>query len=186
MRNTNPIRGCEAGRVGSRQQSPKQPRAKAVNGARVQGKPAKGLEDLQQSVASLRKMGFAGELGMALGGLALAQHLLGREDQAWESLEEALSIAFETRSRFAIFNLGAALAVILADAGKWEQTVEAYSVLMTDPIISSSRWTADMIGNWMDLASKQLPEDIRQTAEQRGREGVLFEVLGRLVQEINT
>jgi hypothetical protein len=43
-----------------------------------------------------------------------------------------------------------------------------------------------MIGNRMDLASEQLPEDIRQAAEQRGREGDLFEVLGRLAQEIDT
>ena len=73
-----------------------------------------------------------------------------------------------------------------SNIGRWEQAVEANAAVMTDPIISSSRWTADMIGNWMDLASKQLPEDIRQTAEQRGREGDLFEVLGRLAQEIDT
>ena len=31
------MRGCEAGRAGMRQRSPMQPRAKAVNWARVQG-----------------------------------------------------------------------------------------------------------------------------------------------------
>ena len=152
--------------------------------ALVQGKLAKGLADLEQSVTSLRKMGFAGELGMALGGLTLAQHMLGQEQQAWESLEEALCIAIKTRSRFTLFNLGAALVVILADAGKWELTMEAYSALMTDPIISTSRWTADMIGCRMDLAREQLPEDVRLAAEQRGTEGDLFGVLGRLAQDI--
>ena len=38
LRDTNPIRGCEAGRVGKQQQSPMRSRAKAVNGAGVQGK----------------------------------------------------------------------------------------------------------------------------------------------------
>ena len=154
--------------------------------ALVLGKPAKGLEDLQQSVASLRQMGFAGELGMALGGLALAQHLLGQEQQAWASLKEGLHIAVETYSRFTLFSLPAALVVMLADDGRWELTVEAYFTLMTDPIVSSTRWTADMIGNRMDLAREQLPEDVRLAAEQRGLEGDLFTMLGRLAQEIDT
>ena len=38
LRNTNLIRGCAAGRVGTRQRSPMQSRAKAVNEASVQGK----------------------------------------------------------------------------------------------------------------------------------------------------
>jgi tetratricopeptide (TPR) repeat protein len=154
--------------------------------ALVQGEPAKGLADLQHSVASLRQMSFAGELGMALSGLALVQHLLGQEEQAWASLEEALRIAFETHSRFAIFNLGAALAVLLADSGNWELAVEAYSAMMTDPIISCSQWTVDMIGNRMDLAREHLSEDVFQEAEQRGRESDLFEKLGMLAHEINT
>jgi predicted ATPase/DNA-binding SARP family transcriptional activator len=153
--------------------------------ALVQGKPQKGLQELQQSVASLRQMGFAGELGMALGGLALAQHLFGQEQQAWASLEEALHIAVETHSRFTLFNLGATIVVILADSGKWELTVEAYSALMTDPIVSSSRWTADMIGDRIDLAREKLPEDVRLAAEQHGQEGDLFEVLARISQRID-
>ena len=153
--------------------------------ALVQGKTEKGLEDLEQSVASLRKMGFAGELGMALGGLTLAQHLLGQQEKALDSLEEALRIAVETHSRFTLFNLGAAIIVTMADAGKWELTVEAYSALMKDPIISSSHWTADMIGNRMVLARERLPEDVFQAAEQRGLEGDLFDMLARLTQEID-
>jgi hypothetical protein len=38
LRNTNPKRGREAGRVGKKQRSPMQPRAEAVNWASVQGK----------------------------------------------------------------------------------------------------------------------------------------------------
>ena len=73
-----------------------------------------------------------------------------------------------------------------SNIGRWEQAVEAYSALMTDPIVSSSRWTVDMIGNRMDLAREQLSEDVFQAAEQRGLEGDLFTVLGRLAHEIDT
>ena len=67
-----------------------------------------------------------------------------------------------------------------SNIGRWEQAVEANAAVMTDPIISSSRWTADMIGNRMDLTREQLPEDVFQAAEQRGREGDLFTALGKL------
>jgi hypothetical protein len=63
--------------------------------------------------------------------------------------------------------------------------VEAYSALMTDPIVSSSGWTVDMIGDRMDLAREQLPTDVFQAAEQRGLEGDPFTVLDRLAQEID-
>lgn len=46
----------------------------------VQDEPTQALMDLHQSVDSFRQMGFAGELGMALGGLALAQRWMGQEE----------------------------------------------------------------------------------------------------------
>jgi tetratricopeptide (TPR) repeat protein len=152
--------------------------------ALVLGKPEQALTDFQHSNADLRQMGFAGELGIALGGQALAQHLLGQKDHAWDSLNEALKIAIETHSRFTLFTLPAALVVLLADAGKWEQAVEAYSAIMTDPMVASSHWFADLVGNRMELASEHLPEDVRLAAEKRGREGNVFDGLGRLAKEI--
>ncbi len=70
----------------------------------VRGEPAQAIEVLEQSVASFRKMGFAGELGMALGGLALAQHLLKQEVHAKDALQESLGIAVETHGRFTLLN----------------------------------------------------------------------------------
>ena len=61
---------------------------------------------------------------------------LEQEEQAWNSLKESLRIAVETHSRFTLFILPAALVVLLADAGRWEQAVEAYSAVMTDPMVS--------------------------------------------------
>ncbi len=55
---------------------------------------------------------------------------------------------------------------------------------MTDPIVVNSRWFADMIGNRMDLAREHLSKDAYKAAEARGREGDVFEVLGRLEKEI--
>ncbi len=152
--------------------------------ALVRGDPLGALVDIQTSVSNLRKMGFAGELSMALGGLALAQHRLGQEQQAWASLLEALRIAVETHSRFTLITLPAPVVVMLADAGRWDQAVEAYTAVITDPLVANSRWFADMVGNRMDITREHLDEAACKAAEVRGREGVVFDVLGRLAQEI--
>jgi tetratricopeptide (TPR) repeat protein len=152
----------------------------------VQGPYEKALENIQQSVDSFRKMGFAGELSMALGGLTLAQHLLGNDQQAWSSLREALYIAADTHSRFTMFTLPVALLVLLVDAGRWEQAVEAYTAVMTDPIVATSVWFADMVGDRLEHAKDLLPEDSYLAAEERGREGDVFDVLARLLKEINS
>jgi tetratricopeptide (TPR) repeat protein len=154
--------------------------------ALARGDPLGALVDVQTSVSNLRKMGFAGELGMALGGLAVAQHKLGQEQQAWVSLLEALRFAIETHSRFTLVTIPAPVVVMLADAGRWEQAVEAYTAVIADPLVSNSRWYADMFGNRMELAGEQLDEAVYKAAEARGREGDVFDVLGRLVQEIKS
>jgi tetratricopeptide (TPR) repeat protein len=152
----------------------------------VQGNLGQSLMDLEEAVSSFRQMGFAGELGMALGGLALAQHSLRQEEQAWASLQEAMMIAVKTHSRFTLFLLPAALVVLLSDAGRWELAIEAYSAAMADPIPANSRWFADMVGNRMDLAGEHLPEEVRQAAVERGREGDVFDVLSKVSQEIES
>jgi len=153
--------------------------------ALVNGDESQVITDIQEGVSSYRHMHFFEELGMALGGLALAQHMFGQEQQAWTTLQEVMHIAVETHGRFTIFTLPAALVVILADTGKWEQAVEAYSAVIKDPIVANSRWFADMVGNRMDLAKQRLPEEVWLAAEARGREGDLFDVLARLGQEIS-
>ncbi len=152
----------------------------------AQGDPAQALPHLQRSVAGFRQMGFAGELGMALGGLALSLQMNEDLGKAWASLMESLRITVETNSRFTLFLLPAALITLLADACWWEQAVEVYSALMTDPIPANSRWFADMVSNRMDLAREHLSEHAYKAAEARGRVGDVFEVLGRLAQEIET
>jgi predicted ATPase len=152
----------------------------------LMGEAEQALSDLYQGVAGFRQMKFAGELGMALGGFALAQQRLGQENPARESLQEALYIEVGTHSRFTLFTLPAALVVLLADAGRWEKAVEAYAAVMTDPIVANSRWFTDMIGNRMELAREHLPEKVYQAAEARGREGDVFNVLGRLLKEIES
>jgi tetratricopeptide (TPR) repeat protein len=184
------VRSLQDGLIAARQDGFKREEAGclAVLGclAMVNGEDSQALTYLSESVANYRQMGFAGELGMALGGLALAHHRLGQEQQAWATMKEALRFAVDTHSRFTLFILPAAVVVLLADAGRWEQVVEAYSAVMTDPIVANSLWFADMVGNRMELAREHLLEDIRLAAEARGRQGDIFDVLAMLEQEIGS
>ncbi len=141
---------------------------------------------LQQSAINYRQMGFTGELGTALGGLALVQHMQGLEEQAWASLNEALCIAVSIHGRITLLTLAAALIVMLADSSRWEHAVEAYYAVMTDPIVANSRWFVDMIGNRIELARDHLPKEVFLAAEKRGRTSDPFDVFGKLAQEIKS
>jgi tetratricopeptide (TPR) repeat protein len=149
----------------------------------IQGNPASALVNVQESVRKFRQMGFAGELSMALGGFALVEHILGHVQPARALFKEAIQIAVKSHSRFTLFVLPAPVIVILADNGYWEQAVEAYTVLMTDPLVANSRWFTEIIGNRMELARQYLPEATYQAAEARGRVDDPFYALSRLLED---
>ena len=64
--------------------------------------------------------------------------------------------------------------------------MEAYAGLLTDPMVVNSRFFAALIGNRIDQAREHLSEDAWQEANIRGQKGDLFEMLGRLAQEIDS
>ncbi len=154
--------------------------------ALLQGDAKRALELLQPSVDGFRQMKFSGELAMALGGLALAQHRLGEEKPALASLGEALRLAAASHNRLSLLLIPSAIVGILANAKKWEQAVEAYAGLMTDPLVANSRFFAALVGNRIELAREQLSEEAWLAAETGEQVGDLFEKLGRLAQEIES
>jgi len=177
-------KGLEATRQGGYQRDEAFVLAQMGCLALLQKEASQAIVLIQQSVASYRQMGFAGELGMVLGALALAQHILGLTESAWNTLQEALSIAIKAHNRATLITLAAALVVLLVDSGRWEQAVEAYYAGMTDPIVANSCWFADMVGNRIGLARERLPEDVRQAAEQRGREMDFFDLAAAVLAEM--
>jgi tetratricopeptide (TPR) repeat protein len=179
-------KGLEATRQGGYQRDEAFVLAQMGCLALLQKEASQAIVFIQHSVVSYRQMGFAGELGMALGALALAQHILGQAESAWNTMQEALSIAIKTHNRATLITLAAALVVLLVDSGRWEQAVEAYYAGMTDPIVANSRWFADMVGNRMSLARERLPENVRQAAEQRGREMDIFAIVADVLTEMQT
>jgi hypothetical protein len=118
--------------------------------------------------------------------LALAQHLVGEKMPALASLGEALRLTAASHNRLSLLMIPSALVVILANAKKWEQVVEAYAGLMTDPIVANSRYFSAFVSNRIELAREQISEEAWLAAEGRGQEGDLFDMFGRLAQEIES
>jgi DNA-binding SARP family transcriptional activator/predicted ATPase len=150
------------------------------------GNTNRSLELLQQSVVGYRQMKNIRELGIPLGGLALAQYLMGEQKQAQATLVEALRLAVTSHSRSGFWIMPAAPVILLADRGNWELVIESYSALVTEPIIANSRSFSYLVGNRIDLARQQLSEESFRKAEERGQAGDVFDVLGRLAQEIES
>ena len=69
----------------------------------VQGRLTDALDYFSQVVQRYRSMQFAGELGMAFCGLALAQSAAGQAEAARDNLREALLIAEKTHNMAAVF-----------------------------------------------------------------------------------
>jgi DNA-binding SARP family transcriptional activator/predicted ATPase len=148
--------------------------------ALLKGEPDEALVVWQRCAAIYQRIEAMGMMEIAFIGVVLAQHMLGQTELAMAGLKKGLDYVSETHDRNSLFVLAPALVIQLADSDKWEKVIEAHTALMTDPLVENSRAFVDLIGNRMAIAREQLSEEDRQAAEKRGREGDLFEVLGRL------
>jgi tetratricopeptide (TPR) repeat protein len=151
--------------------------------ALVQEKPAQAHAAVQESVVRYRMQSAAAELGMALGGLALAELALGCKEAAYAALQEALSIAVETHSHFTSMMCWAASVALLADAGRWEQTLEIYATGQGVPMLANSRWQTQMVAPWIAAATAYLPPEAVEAAQARGLGRDLFDIFAEIVDE---
>jgi predicted ATPase/DNA-binding SARP family transcriptional activator len=150
----------------------------------IRGQPDQAQSALQESVERYRLLSAAGEIGMALGGLALAELALGRRDAAHTALKEALGFAVETHSHFTTMTNWAALVALLADTGRWEQALEVYSAGQGVPMLTNSRWQAEMVAPWIAAALAHLPPDAVEAAQERGQGRDLFATVEELLSQL--
>jgi len=141
-------------------------------------------EYLQQSVLRYRQMHFAGELGWALGGLALAQEASGQTEAACNSLLEALNIAAQTQSISPMITCFATIVSFLFHRGHLEAALRVHRLAMQQPVQRESRWYADVIGNemearWEGLSAEEQAE-IEAAVEGHTPFSIIPEVLDLL------
>jgi predicted ATPase/DNA-binding SARP family transcriptional activator len=142
------------------------------------------LARVQESISIYRGIQAAGELGMALGVLALVQRKLGREEPARAALQEALLFAIETKSRFTVIVLSAALVVLLLDAGNVKLALQAHSAARQVPMVACARWFEDIAGQELQAKMASLPPEERQAAEQHGSEMDVYDIFSSMLAEM--
>jgi predicted ATPase len=133
-------------------------------------------------VERYRRMQFAGELAMSLGGLAFAQAAGGKLDSARESLREALPLAEKTRNMAAIYFCLPSMVYLLACLGQLEMALSAHRLVQQVPFLWNSRWYADVIGNEMEAHWQALSPDEQAAIEAYAKEHTPFSIIPQVLE----
>ena len=150
----------------------------------VQGRLTDALDYFSQTVQRYRSMQFAGELGMAFCGLALAQTAAGQAEAARESLRESLLIVLKTHNISAILMGWPAVVLYFVRSHRLQMALLLHRLASRIPFLHNSRWYADIIGNemeakWQALSPEQ-QEAIDATVKAHTPFSMIPEVLALL------
>ena len=153
----------------------------------AQGKSEQAIELFTESASRYRQMQFKGELGWALGGLALAQEMNQQPENALGSLIEALHLAENSHSTAAMLTCLPAMVLLLSHRGHLELALCAHRLAQANAALKNLRWYADLIGNEMSARWEALPAEQRAeidaSASQHTPFSIIPEVLARLEEK---
>jgi DNA-binding SARP family transcriptional activator/predicted ATPase len=152
----------------------------------AQQAPAKAYHLLEESAAVYREVGHKDDLGLALACLTVAARGLGNTPGARQHLRLALEIAQESEAVSPLLWALPAMAVLLADEGKNERAVETYALASRYPLVTKSRWFADVAGNEIAAAAATLPAGRIALLEERGQVRNLQATAVELLSELRT
>jgi tetratricopeptide (TPR) repeat protein len=147
--------------------------------ALAQGQIARAEVDLLEGTALLRQLGYRGELGWALGALALARLSLGDRQSARACLAEGLHITEQTRLYLAASTCLPAAARLLVQLEKPEAALEVYTAATSLPIVSNSSWVEQVAGRVVLAAAAALSPEAAAAARKRGQELGPYPAAGR-------
>ncbi len=116
--------------------------------------------------------------------LGYAKRGAGQLAQAGQHFFQALRIATEIQSFVAFMFALPGMALLLADLGHEEQAIELYSLASRYPMVSNSRWFADVVGRPIAVVAATLPPDIVAAAEERGQARDLEATIAELLAEL--
>jgi hypothetical protein len=126
----------------------------------MQGRAEQAVEHLREGTRRYRELKHAAEMGMALGGLAIALEATEQPQAAKEALLEALYVPDNAHTL--LISLPAVM-ILLAHRGHIEAVLQVHRVALKDLHYKNSRNFADLIGDELDAEWEKLPED-RQAA----------------------
>jgi tetratricopeptide (TPR) repeat protein len=152
--------------------------------ALARGSYAKAHARLQESITVYRTIGHGDDLSQTHTLLACAAR--GREDHrlAKEYLVEALLLAKKSRSPLPLLWALPVLALLLADEGQAERSVELYALASRSPFVSKSCWFQDVVGREISDVAAALPPNTLAAIEERGRAQDLESTAAELLTEL--
>ena len=117
--------------------------------------------DLEQAVAAWTPVAYSlYERGILLAMLALALRGLGRREEAWVQLSDALKDTLRYRAHSALLLAITAAALLELDRGNSRRGLELYAAAASQTLVSQSVWYADIAGNEIARIASQLPVDV--------------------------
>lgn len=125
----------------------------------VQGLAWLGLEcydearrALEGSLPLFRAIGQKDNLGWVLALLGYANRSVGRREQAWQYVREALQIGVEVEAAFPLLYGLPAVALLLLDAGRVEEAAVAYTLARRYAYVRDSFWFTQVAGRCLSGA----------------------------------
>jgi tetratricopeptide (TPR) repeat protein len=147
----------------------------------LQGRHTQALEYCQECVQRYRRMQFAGELGMSLAALALAQDAAGQFEAARVSLTEALRTVENTRNMAAMITCLPAMVCLLARRGHLEMALLAHRLVPHYRLLGHSRWYADLLGDEMEAQWRALTSEQQAAIDAAAKGHTPFSIIPQVL-----
>ena len=152
--------------------------------ALAQGHLAQAHEYFQEGITRYSRMQFAGELGMALGGLALAQEMCGQLEAAQATLVEALQIVVKNRNLATMLTCLPAMVFLLAHHGRLDAALLVHRITLLQSVQKNSRWYSGIIGDEMATQWGSLSEAHRAQIDAAASQHNPFSIIPDVIKQL--
>jgi tetratricopeptide (TPR) repeat protein len=147
----------------------------------VQGRVTDALDYFSQVVQRYRSMQFAGELGMGLCGLALAQSAAGQAEAARDSLREALLITEKTHNMAAVYIGWPAVVLYFVRYCQLQMALLLHRLASRIPFLHNSIWYGDIIGNEMEAHWQTLSPEQQEAIDATVKAHTPFSIIPQVL-----
>jgi predicted ATPase/DNA-binding SARP family transcriptional activator len=148
----------------------------------VQGRLIDALNYFSQVVQRYRSMQFAGELGMAFSGLALAHCAAGQAEAARDNLREALLIVEKTHNMAAVYMGWPAVVLYFVRYRPLEKALLMHRLASRIPFLHNSRWYADIIGSEMEAKWQALSPEQQEAIDASAKGHTPFSIIPQVLE----
>jgi tetratricopeptide (TPR) repeat protein len=152
--------------------------------ALVEEKYTEAQQWMQESVASIRRIGQREWIARSLAALGRASYALGNRSEAQQYLYEALEIAVEIGAFIPLLDIMPIVSLLLADQGEVERGIELYSLANQHPFVRQGQLYEDIAGRDIAALAASLPSDVVEAAKARGQAREMWEAASELLEEL--